>query len=75
MATEWFAHKARQWTDRYLSDQIARIENKIYPFIDHCPITEIQPMEILNRPASGAARSIDTRAPEIPYKTNAAVSW
>uniref|UniRef100_UPI003F560F5D tyrosine-type recombinase/integrase n=1 Tax=Enterobacter asburiae TaxID=61645 RepID=UPI003F560F5D len=48
IATEWFAHKARQWTERYLNDQIARMENKVYPFIGHRPITEIQPMEILN---------------------------
>ncbi|WP_436882923.1 tyrosine-type recombinase/integrase [Enterobacter asburiae] len=48
IATEWFAHKARQWTERYLNDQIARMENKVYPFIGQRPITEIQPMEILN---------------------------
>ncbi|MFZ4171422.1 tyrosine-type recombinase/integrase [Enterobacter ludwigii] len=48
IATEWFAHKTRQWTERYLNDQIARMENKVYPFIGHRPVTEIQPMEVLN---------------------------
>lgn len=48
IATEWFAHMERQWTPRYLADQVARIENKVYPVIGHRPVAEIKPMEVLD---------------------------
>ncbi|MDK9606317.1 tyrosine-type recombinase/integrase [Lelliottia wanjuensis] len=48
IATEWFAHKARTWTARYLADQQARMENKVYPAIGHRPVSEIKPLEVLH---------------------------
>lgn len=48
IAVEWFAHKAQKWSSRYLEDQIARIENKVYPAIGHRPVSEIKPLEMLN---------------------------
>ncbi|MGC6029999.1 tyrosine-type recombinase/integrase [Enterobacter kobei] len=47
VAQEWFDHKARQWTPRYLEDQIARIENNLHPVIGNRPVSDIKPMEIL----------------------------
>lgn len=48
IASEWFAHKARTWTPRYLADQKARIEGKVYPAIGQRPLSEIKPLEMLN---------------------------
>lgn len=56
IATEWFAHKARQWTARYLADQVARIESHIYPSLAHRPVSEIKPLEVL-----GCLRAIESR--------------
>ncbi|KLP35549.1 tyrosine-type recombinase/integrase [Enterobacter ludwigii] len=47
IATEWFAHKGRQWTERYLADQVARIKNHIYPALALRPVSEIKPPEVL----------------------------
>lgn len=48
IATEWFAHKARQWTARYLADQVARIESHIYPALARRPVSEIKPLDVLD---------------------------
>lgn len=48
IAAEWFAHKTRIWTPRYLADQIARMENKVCPVIGHRPVSEIKPLEVLH---------------------------
>lgn len=44
IAQEWFTHKARQWTPRYLADQMARIENNVYPAIGNRPVADIKPL-------------------------------
>ena len=48
IASEWFNHKARQWSKRYHDDQLARIENKVYPLIGQRPVAEIKPMDVLH---------------------------
>lgn len=47
IASEWFAHKGRMWTARYLADQKARIESHIYPALAHRPVSDIKPLEVL----------------------------
>lgn len=47
VATEWLELKGRKWTENYLQDQTARMENKIYPMIGNRPIADIKPMEVL----------------------------
>ncbi|WP_447887039.1 tyrosine-type recombinase/integrase [Serratia fonticola] len=48
IAQEWFAHKARLWTLRYLDDQVARIENNLYPAIGNRPVADLKPLEVLD---------------------------
>jgi integrase len=48
IAQEWFTHKARLWTARYLDDQVARIGNTLYPAIGSRPVADIKPLEVLD---------------------------
>ncbi|WP_330983545.1 MULTISPECIES: tyrosine-type recombinase/integrase [Enterobacterales] len=58
IAVEWFEHKSRTWTARYLADQKARIENNVYPAVGLRPVSEIKPLEMLDclRDIEGAGK-------------------
>ena len=47
IATEWLAHKARQWTMRGLSEHRARLENRVFPALGNRPVADIKPLEVL----------------------------
>lgn len=47
ISTEWFDHKAREWTPRYHEDQFNRIRRYVWPVIGHRPVTEVKPLDML----------------------------
>ena len=49
MAMQWIEQAAvmKRWSEKHKSSTIARLETYMFPRIGHLPVTEIEPMQIL----------------------------
>ena len=47
MAKEWWEHQKGTWTEEHANRVWTRIEKNVFPFIEHTPIDEVEPHNII----------------------------
>ncbi len=47
IALEWWGHQKGIWSEAYAQRVIDSLENEVFPYLGHRPVSEIQPPEVL----------------------------